>query len=299
MNSNKTAVQFQWALYAYAVAAITLAMPHAHAHGIVGDRFFPATITTDDPFAADELALPTITSFNHETDYDLDYAKTIFPGFAVSVGIGYVDATPPGGPKASGWSNLSITPALELWRSELHEAIVTAGFIWDVGRSGSKSVADRASTYTPELLFGKGFGDLPNSMALLRPLAVTGQLGFAVPGTKATSRSFEWGGAVEYSLLYLQNNVRDQGFSNLVAHLTPIVEFALSTPTDPGGGGTTGTVNPGLFWSGQYTQLGVEAVLPVNHASGKTVGVTAQLHFYVDDILPDSLGRPIFFGGAR
>ena len=46
-----------------------MAAAAAHAHGIVGERFFPATITTDDPFAADELALPTITVFNHETDY--------------------------------------------------------------------------------------------------------------------------------------------------------------------------------------------------------------------------------------
>ena len=42
------------------VAALLLApllVPHAaSAHGIVGDRFFPATIATDDPFAADELA---------------------------------------------------------------------------------------------------------------------------------------------------------------------------------------------------------------------------------------------------
>ena len=28
------------------------------AHGFAGDRFFPPTITTDDPFAADELAQP-------------------------------------------------------------------------------------------------------------------------------------------------------------------------------------------------------------------------------------------------
>jgi hypothetical protein len=275
-----------------------MAATGADAHGIVGDRFFPATITTDDPFAADELALPTITIFNHQTDYNVDYSKTVVPGFAVSFGVGYVDATPPDGPRASGWSNLSLTPALELWRSEAHEAIVTAGLIWEVGGSGSKSVADRTSTYTPEILFGKGLGDLPESMALLRPLAVTGQLGFAIPGARATSRSFEWGGAVEYSLLYLQNNVRDQGFSDFVSHLTPLVEFALSTPTDTGGGATTGTVNPGLFWSGQYTQLGVEAVIPVNHNSGNTVGVIAQLHFYIDDIFPNSLGRPIF-GSAR
>ena len=46
----------------------------AFAHGVLGDRFFPATISSDDPFAADELAFPTITHFNHETDYDFDWS---------------------------------------------------------------------------------------------------------------------------------------------------------------------------------------------------------------------------------
>jgi hypothetical protein len=271
-----------------------VAAGQAAAHGIVGARFFPATITTDDPFAADELALPTITAFNHETDIDFDYSKTILPGFAVSFGIGYLDARPPGGPRASGFTNLSITPLVELVRDTPHEFILTAGLIWEAGGTGARSVAGRTSTYTPELLFGKGFGDVPDSLALLKPFAITGQLGFKIAGTRASSNAVAWGGAVEYSLLYLQNNVRDQGFDTIVAHLTPLVEFALETPTDSAGGGTTGTISPGLFWSGQYVQLAAEAILPVNAASGHNVGAIMQLHFYIDDIFPASLGRPIF-----
>lgn len=273
------------------LSLILMPISVASAHGVIGARFFPATITTDDPFAADELALPTITSFNHETDYDFDYAKSIFPGFAVSVGIGYAD-----GRDASGWSNVRVTPALELFRDEEHEAIVSAGLIWEIGGSGSRSVADRFSSYTPEILFGKGLGDLPDSMAWLRPVAFTGQIGFKIPGTSSVSKAVEWGGAVEYSLLYLQTNVRDQGFSTFVEHLTPLVEFSFESPTDTGGGGMTGTVNPGLIWTGHYTQFAVEAVVPANGATAKTVGVIAQAHFYIDDIFPDSLGRPIFRG---
>jgi hypothetical protein len=74
-----------------------------------------------------------------------------------------------------------------------------------------------------------------------------------------------------------------------------VIEFAMQTPSDAGGG-TTGTINPGLLWSGKYTQLGIEAIVPVNHASGDNVGVLMQLHFYVDDIFPHSLGTPIFGG---
>jgi hypothetical protein len=124
-------------------------------------------------------------------------------------------------------------------------------------------------------------------------LAVTGVVGYAIPSRSGEPNTLQWSGALEYSLLYLQNNVRDEGFSNVVAHLTPLVEFAMETP---GSGGTTGTINPGLIWSGQYTQFGIEAVVPVNRASGRNVGVLMQLHFYIDDIFPDTLGTPVFGG---
>jgi hypothetical protein len=268
----------------------------AVAHGVIGERFFPATISTDDPFAADEMALPTITSFDHETDIDFDYSKSIFRGFAIGFGIGHIDAKSPDEPRARGFGNLAISPTLEVYRNPKHEFIFTTGIEWEVGGTGSKAVAERSSTFTPTVKFGKGFGDLPDSMKYLRPLAVTGTVGYAIPGAHDEPKSVEWGGAIEYSLLYLQNNVRDQGFSNFVAHLTPVVEFALSSPTRAGGGGTTGTINPGLIWSGQHIQFAAEAVLPVNKQSGHGIGFIAQLHFYIDDIFPHSLGRPIFGG---
>jgi hypothetical protein len=47
----------------FSVCIITLfAGPlSAFSHGFAGDRFFPATLTTDDPFAASEMSLPTFS----------------------------------------------------------------------------------------------------------------------------------------------------------------------------------------------------------------------------------------------
>jgi len=283
-------------LAAAATVAAALIPSPAAAHGVIGQRFFPATISTDDPFAADELALPTITSFDQETDIDVDYSKSIFPGFAIGVGIGHVGVKSPGEPQDHGFGNLEISPTLEVYRNPEHEFILSTGLDWEVGGTGSRAVAERRSTFTPTMKFGKGFGDLPDSMKYLRPLAVTGTVGYAIPGAHDEPKLIEWGGAIEYSLLYLQNNVRDEGFSIFVAHLTPVVEFAFSSPMRAGGGGTTGTINPGLIWSGQHVQLAAEAVLPVNGQSGHGIGFIAQLHFYIDDIFPHSLGRPIFGG---
>jgi hypothetical protein len=289
-------IRFCPRLHAAALAllcAVAFDSRDATAHGIVGDRFFPATIASDDPFAADELALPTISLGNHEEDYDFEYSKSIFPHFAVSLDGGYVNAHPPGELHASGWDNFAVTPVWQFLTDADSEFVASAGVGFDIGGSGSRAIADRFTTTTPEVLFGKGLGDLPDSMALLRPLAVTGVIGYAIPGARGEPDSLQWSGALEYSLLYLQNNVRDQGFSSVVAHLTPLVEFAMETPDS---GGATGTINPGLIWSGQYTQFGIEAVVPVNRASGRNVGVLMQLHFYIDDIFPATMGTPIIGG---
>src|SRR3569832_1087390 len=278
------------------IGATSLFSQNAGAHGVVGDRFFPATIASDDPFAADELALPTISLGNHEEDYEFEYSKTLLPHFSVSFEGGHVNAHQHGEPHASGWDNHEITPTWQLVTDADSEFVASAGRGFEIGGSGSRAVTDPVTTYTPKFLFGKGFGDLPDSLMLLRPLAVTGVIGYAMPGASHEPSTLQWSGAVEYSLLYLQNNVFNLGFSNVVAHLTPVVEFAMETPTGAGGGGTTGTINPGLLWSGQYTQLGIEAAVPVNRASGSNVGVLMQLHFYIDDIFPRTLGTPIFGG---
>jgi hypothetical protein len=207
-----------------------------------------------------------------------------------------VNAKAPGEPNESGFGNLEISPTAEVYRSEKHEFIFATGLDWEIGGTGSKAVAERHSTYTPTIKFGKGLGDLPDGLKYLRPLAVTGTVGYSIPGASDEPKSIEWGGAVEYNLLYLQNNVRDQGFSNAVAHLTPVVEMQFSSPTRTGAGGTIGTINPGLIWSGQHIQLAAEAVVPLNRASGHGLGFIAQLHFYIDDIFPHSLGRPLFGG---
>jgi hypothetical protein len=41
-------------------------------------------------------------------------------------------------------------------------------------------------------------------------------------------------------------------------------------------------------------QLGLEAVLPVNSRTGGGKGVLFQVHFFLDDLFPQSIGRPVF-----
>ena len=297
-------------LLAGAAGFSIFAFDDAWAHGCAGARFFPATIATDDPFVADELALPTISSFKDEGDvrtttYSGDLAKRITSDFGLEFGGTYLQMRPPGGPNVDGFDNFSIGAKYQLLVDPMRETILAVGVDVDLGGSGAKRIgAEDFTTFTPALFFGKGFGDLADSTSFMRAFALTGSAGISLP-TKAKFPGAEGdfenvphvlkiGLALEYSLPYLQSQVRNTGLGAPFDRMIPLVEFSLETPLDHGGGKTRGTVYPGVLWAGQYVQLGLEAVIPLNRQSGHNVGFLTQLHFYIDDLLPGSLGRPLF-----
>ncbi len=280
----------------------------AQAHGFVGDRFFPPTIATDDPFATDELLLPAISHFKSPgdpggppvttTDVAFEFDKEIFPKFALGINGDWLN--PDGGPKGSPYqckasNNLNLTAKYQVWQNAQHEAILSLGAEWEIGGSGSqrKSARDSASTFTPTIYFGKGFGDLPDAMKYARPFALTGTVGAALP-VSADPNSLEWGIAVEYSLPYLQAQVKDVGLPAPFRQMIPLVEFAFATPQNRGGGGTTGTINPGVLYDNAYFQIGAEAIIPINGASGHGVGAVIQIQIFLDDIFPKAFGHPLF-----
>jgi hypothetical protein len=309
-------------LFTLSVAAIVASTtPKAQGHGFAGKRFFPATLTTDDPFVADELSLPTVSSnvgFEdgrvRETEVSWDLAKRITPNFGLGIGQEFTEVSPEEGDSVNGWGNLELSAKYQLFKNEDHEAIVSIGIDAEIGGTGRKLVgADSFSTWSPAVFFGKGFNELPDSLAALKPLALTGQLGVSIPGSSSTEsvvvdeltglREIEreyhpdllnWGFALEYSIPYLQQNVKNIGIPKPFDRMIPVVEFAFQTALDRGvGGQTTGSINPGVIWSGKYFQIGAEAVIPINSQSGSEVGFVAQLHFYLDDLCP-AIGRPIF-----
>ena len=73
---------------------IALTASSAQAHGLVGKRFFPATLAIDDPFVADELSLPTISHIKlrgddespptRETTISAEFSKRLSPRSSAS-----------------------------------------------------------------------------------------------------------------------------------------------------------------------------------------------------------------------
>jgi hypothetical protein len=309
------------------LAFVPLVAAPAAAHGVVGKRFFPATLAVDDPFVADELSLPTISTLKgnsigdepatRETEIEAEFAKRITNDFGFEISDAYRILSPSGGERQYGFGNVEVALKYQFFKSEEHEAVASAGLGFEIGGTGKQRVeADRFNTLTPAVFFGKGFGDLPDSAQWLKPFAVTGVAGITFPfqtGTRTTTldedtgefeveterhpNTAQYGFTLQYSLSYLQANVRDVGLGGFLGRMIPVVEFAFETDLNRGTGGrTTGTISPGVLWLGQSVQLGLEAILPVNDSSGRGVGVIAQLHFFLDDLFPNSLGRPIFGG---
>ncbi len=295
---------------AFAVfCAISTTAKFTDAHGFVGDRLFPATVTTDDPLATDELMLPAISMFSmpgggaggddggaesRVFTGGFEFDKVIIPKLAVGVSDDYLWQRPHGGPTAHGWDNLTVSAKYEVWRNEPHEAIFSVGLEAEIGGTGSQRIGrDPFTTFTPTMYFGKGFGDLPDTYWWARPMAVTGTVGLDLP-TEAEANSIEWGLAVEYNIPYLQQHVRDVGMPAPFKDMIPLVEFAFDNPINRGEGRMTGTINPGVLWESRYMQVGVEALVPVNSESGSHVGVMVQFQIYIDDLFPAVFGHPIF-----
>jgi hypothetical protein len=303
------------------IILLILLMPvSSWAHGFAGKRFFPTTFQVEDPFVSDELSL----LFSHikepgegenpsskTTEFSLEYSKRITPHFGVSVGEEYrhLDFTDDG--SESGFGNLELGVKYQFLTSEEHETILSIGVGAEIGGTGTSRVgAESFSVISPAFFFGKGLGDLPESVKYLRPFAITGVVGPNFP-TRSKNVSVDpdtgetdvernpttltWAFTLQYSFMYLQSFVKDVGLGNPFKRMILVTEFPLETCMNADcEGQTTGTVNPGIVWCGRYTEFGIAAQIPINSNSGKNVGVLGLIHLFIDDLFPNSIGRPIF-----
>jgi len=295
---------FQRAALACALAILIAPAP-IRAHGFEGDRFFPPTPLTDDPFAVDELSLPEIqynpASANRELDVTGSFTKEIFPKFALSIQDTYVNLNPKGGPAQDGWSPLTLNAKYQLWEIPGHEFILALGSDFTLGGTGSKALPSYQyyTTYTPSLYLGKGFNEFPDNLKYLRPFAFTAVIGYDLYSNAAASNALEWSGSLQYQLDYLQQHVEDIGLPKPFRDMIPLVEFQMTTPTNRSAQPTTGTINPGVLWEGQYCQLSLEASIPLNSRSGPAVGGLFQIQFFIDDLFPKVFGHPLFLGDNK
>jgi hypothetical protein len=298
---------------------IVLSVP-VWAHGIAGSRVFASTPTIDDPAATDTASFPTLI-WQHQgagetrgaanrLDLDTEFNERITGSFGFGISDGYglpprTDANTRGG-----WHNLSMSLKYPVFTSAEDELLMSLGVIRTFGRPGSTSGASDDADSTPPLIyFGKRPGDLP--IGYFRPPAVTGTSGsqFAdqrletAPATdpdtgtaalcfkNSTEDCRNGGRAGQYSFSYLQTQVKDFALPAFFNRLTSLGGFAWSSPT-----GTPHAVGTLYLFAagGAHGGAGYASTAgALDREAGTNPGLIAQLHRYLDDMFPSSLGKPL------
>jgi len=317
---------------AFAVAATLAGLSPALSHTIVGNRVFPATLTIDDPGENDELTLPMFVYTAAENPdgtlgpltytFGWFYGKTIFYNLEVSVfSTGFIHQV---NPFANGWGNINTELKYGLYQNAEHEFIVSTALDVAWGNTGSgfnspvlSPPPSRFTDITAKVFVGKGFGDVEAEW--LKPFAVTGEIDYTwsthpidVTGVDQfgnvlisnTPTLLTYGATLQYSLLYMNSFVHEvpEFFRQLiptfeVIFTSPVSNIGPSTPLIPTHV-TTGTYGPSLYYFGRIGPItyeaGVSAQFPINAASGKHVGAIAFVDFLLDDMFPNSIGKPLF-----
>jgi hypothetical protein len=272
------------------------------AHGFAGQRFFPEPIVMEDPFAADEMNLPSFSYIRgkdaRELSFGVELQKRITPTVGVSIAGEYAMVNPldPTEPNHSGFVNpefaLKWTPLI----NAPHEGVI--GLQVSLGSTlGNHNVSeDEHSTLGTQLSFGKGMGDLPDSLNWLKPVAIEGAVGLEDPigATMPEGTVLHTNLVIQYSIIYLQSFIRDVGIPWPLSRIFPQVEFGFdSMLSGEEKGRTVAYAYPGFVWAGRYIEIGLEAQFPLNDYTGDNVGVVGMLHLFLDDMMP-TVFRPIF-----
>jgi hypothetical protein len=282
-----------------AVTLLLLTIGGAEAHGIAGNRFFVGTLTFDDPAVNDELSskfsalkrnAPGGTAV--ERQLTTETSRLLTPDLAIGAETSWIDRGGHNPSGASGIDGLRLNLKGLLYRDDPREMLLSAGLTWGLPGVGRRQL-EAHGTIEPAVFFGKGFGDLPDTLAALRPFAITGGFGWEHPtGSGPASDVLHWGASLQFSTLYLTDRFTGgPPAEEPLFQWLPLVEFAGDTPRR----GKTGiTVNPGIAYVGDSYQIAAELILPLNREAGRAPGFMVKLLLFTDDLLPSLFGKPVF-----
>jgi len=293
-----------------ALAILATLAPHfAAAHAVAGARIFVNTLLIDDPGVGDEANLPiySVTSPDGKstvTDLNFEYDKTITESLGTGFGTDYdwITNDQNDAKKSHGGFDDPYVQLKYRWiLLPEHEFMSSVQIQQAFGRAGTSGIDSGYDTTTISGFFGKGFGDIPFNP--VRPFALTGELDYNIPNAGYANGygglNFWTGGlTLQYSIPYLESQIKDYGLPPVLANLTPLAELGWSSaaagsafrPTnDP----TTFQLGTGAVWTGEFFSLSTEILVPLNAAAGHGLGVIGQFHLYFDDLFPTTLGKPL------
>jgi hypothetical protein len=304
---------------ALALAAVHAALPaSALAHAVCGSRVYPVTLTLDDPGVADEITIPQVVyqrqaadggpGPGHDVAVQFEYDKRLTDtiGFAFNDNFNINQTN--NAKTETGWDDFVLTTKWSKCLSPDHDFILGFGVIREFGHTGTTHTgADVYGNTAPTVYMGKDLEEI--AIPALQPVAFTGELSYAIadralkygPDGQASNgyaNQVIGGFSIQYSIPFLQAQIKDYGLPEPIAHLIPLVEFGYVSGTNapsngPGATPTQWTIAPGVIYLRTWYQVGLEALIPANKAAGTNVGFTIQFHMFIDDLYPHGIGAPL------
>ncbi len=162
---------------------------------------------------------------------------------------------------------------------------------------GDRNVAETHTRAGGDVLFQKGFGDLPESLGMLRPAGVEGDAGFDSKVTGARDDLLNADLDLEYSLAYLDANVATSPVPHALRNLTPHLDFdyAQYLSAHNNSSAPDFELTPAIAWMNDTFEVNLGVQVALNHASSGTgaVAFVWLLGVSYDQLVP-ALGRNLF-----
>jgi hypothetical protein len=223
--------------------------------------------------------------------------KTISPTSSLSLFVGYQRLEQEGEDEAlSGFSNLGLAYKQVLLALRPNEFVLTISPSLELPVGDSK-VSETHPRAGGDVLFQKGFGDLPDSLGMLQPFGIEGDAGWESKVTGARDDLLNADLELEYSLGYLDANVASNSVPTLMRNLTPNLDFdyaqylsAHSNSSEP-----DFELTPAIAWLNDTFEVNLGAQIPLNRASQGTgrVAFVWVLGVSYDQLVP-ALGWNLF-----
>jgi len=215
--------------------------------------------------------------------------KTLSSDSSLSLFAGY-QRLEEEGETATGWSNLSLAYKHVLVSLPHHE------FVLSISPEAELPVGDRSvgseshARAGLDVLFAKGFGDLADSVALLRPAAVEGDVSWEGKVTGARDDLLSATGEIEYSIGYLDENVGHSSFSHALRSLTPHLDFDYAQYMSAHRNSTAPDfeLTPAIAWLNSTVEINLGVQVALNRASSGSgaVAFVWLMGVSLDQIVP-------------
>jgi hypothetical protein len=273
----------------------------AGAHGVVGQRTFIEPFITEDANPKNEfvIARPEWTGADnaHALGYGFGLEKKLADRFSITLDSEW-DRILPGGSEESsesGFNNLGITLKYAFFMNPDHEAIVSFA-VESTAPTGTEDVeAEPDWAFKPFFLYGKGFGDLPDGLRYLRPLAVQGDFGPEVSTGPGTETTFAHDLCFQYSIPYLQAAVVDLGIGWPFNDLIGVTEFNFEHVVHGEESGTNViSMTPGIVYMDRRLEIGFAARAPLSGSAHDEFhwGIIGIIDLFIDDLWPATKWQP-------